>query len=126
MATETDLEDVLAKYPELLEDGLRLISRQSVVYGRRIDLLFLDQHGRRLLVELKWGALKDKHIGQLLAYEGSLVSADNPDIRIMLVGTRVPPNIARALDHHGVHAAFMIVASDPWMRAFNPDTPPQK
>lgn len=70
--------------------------------GRRIDLLFRDSHGRRLLVELKWGAIKDEHIGQLLSYEGTLISTDHPDLRVMLVGTRVPPNIRRALDHHGI------------------------
>jgi hypothetical protein len=31
-----------------------------------------------------------------------LLSADDPTIRVMLVGTRVPPNIQRSLDHHGI------------------------
>ena len=31
-----------------------------------------------------------------------LLSDDDPTIRVMLVGNRVPPNIQRSLDHHGI------------------------
>lgn len=102
MTTEKDFENLLAKYPELIEDGLRLKGRQIVVDGRRLDLLFEDQLSRGMVVELKWGPIKDQHIGQIMTYEGSLISADNPDLRVMLIGTRVPPNIRRVLDHHGI------------------------
>jgi len=40
MPTERDFEDLLVKYPELIEDGLRLTGRQKTVHGRRLDLLF--------------------------------------------------------------------------------------
>jgi len=99
---ESDLESVLAKYPDLIEAGLILRGRQVTVYGRRMDLLFDDEHKRKLIVELKAGPIKDEHIGQILSYEGMLLSADNPDIRVKLVGTRVPPNIRKTLDHHGI------------------------
>ncbi len=102
MATEKDLEDAIAKYPELIEDGLHLTGRQSVLCGRRIDLLFEDRFRRNLLVELKWGPIKDQHIGQLMSYTGMLLSGDDPDLRVMLVGTRVPPNLRKALDFHGI------------------------
>jgi hypothetical protein len=102
MPNEKHFEDVLAKYPELIEDGLTLVGRQQVLHGRRIDLLFEDKLQRHLLVELKWGPIKDEHIGQLMHYEGTLLSDSNPDLRVMLIGTRVPPNIRRSLDHHGI------------------------
>jgi RecB family endonuclease NucS len=102
MPTEKDFEDVLAKYPELIEIGLRLTGRQMMVHGRRLDLRFDDQSKRSLVVELKWGPVTDRHIGQVMAYEGSLLSSDSPDLRVMLIGTRVPPNIRRALEHHGI------------------------
>jgi hypothetical protein len=79
-----------------------LTGRQKVVYGRRLDLLFEDRFKRVLLVELKWGPIQDQHIGQLMSYEGTLLSGDSPDLRVMLIGTRVPPNIRRSLDHHGI------------------------
>ncbi|MEI6126613.1 MAG: DUF4268 domain-containing protein [Pseudomonadota bacterium] len=35
-------------------------------------------------------------------YEGIYLSPDDPTVRIMLVGNRVPPNFRRSLDHHGI------------------------
>ena len=99
---ETDFESILAKYPDLIEDGLILLGRQVTAYGRRMDLLFQDRFKRKLIVELKAGTIKDEHIGQILSYEGTILSADNPDIRVMLIGTRVPANITKSLDHHGI------------------------
>ncbi len=88
---EKALETVLAKYPELVEDGLCLIGRQMEVCGRRIDLLFKDTHQRQLLVELKWGPIRDEHIGQIMHYAGGVLAHDRPDLRVMLIGPRVPP-----------------------------------
>lgn len=99
---EKDFEDIICKYPELIEEGLILISRQLSLYGRRIDILFEDKFKRKLLIELKAGPIKDDHIGQILSYEGMLLSADDPTLRVMLVGTRVPFNIQKSLDHHGI------------------------
>lgn len=99
---EQTFETILAKYPELIENGLAMKGRQVSMYGRRMDLLFEDAFQRKLIIELKVGPIKDQHIGQVLSYEGMLLSADDPSIRVMLIGNRVPPNIRRALDHHGI------------------------
>jgi hypothetical protein len=99
---EKTFEDILCKYPEIIEEGLILKGRQITKFGRRIDILFEDKFKRELLVELKSGPIKDEHIGQILSYEGMLLSADDPTIRIMLIGTRVPPNLQKSLDHHGI------------------------
>ena len=58
---EQDFEDILVKYPHIIEEGLRLKGRQLVVFGRRIDLLFEDRFGRKLLVELN-GIAKDTYV----------------------------------------------------------------
>jgi hypothetical protein len=99
---EKEFEDIIVKYPELIEEGLKLLERQPYIFGRRMDLLFEDRFKRKLIVELKKGPIKDEHIGQILSYEGMILSHDNPDVRVMLIGSRVPPNIRRALDHHGI------------------------
>ena len=99
---ERTFETVLAKYPELIEDGLAIKGRQVSMYGRRMDLLFEDTFQRKLLIELKVGPIKDQHIGQVMSYEGMLLSADDPTIRVMLIGNRVPPNLRKSLDHHGI------------------------
>ena len=99
---EKDFEDILVKYPELIEEGLKLIGRQVTIHGRRMDLYFLDSNKRKLIVELKAVTITDRDIGQIIWYEGSVLSEKEPDIRIMLVGTRVPPSFQKALDHHGI------------------------
>ncbi len=98
---ERIFEDIVFKYPELIEDGLIFKGRQVNVKGKRVDLLFEDRHGQNLIVELKVGNITRKHTGQLMDYEGHFLSPDDPTIRTMLVGNRVPENIRRALDHHG-------------------------
>jgi len=54
------------------------------------------------LVELKVGPIRDEHIGQILSYEGMLLSTEDPTIKVILIGNRVPPNIQKNLDHHGI------------------------
>lgn len=102
MITEKEFEDILCKYPELIEPDLRLKDRQAHIYGRRMDIVFEDKFNRTLIIELKRGPIKDEHIGQILSYEGILLSSENPTIRVMLIGNRVPPNIRNSLDHHGI------------------------
>ena len=98
---ESQFEDILEKYPELIEKGLSLIGRQEWIKGKYIDLLFKDQHGQKLIVELKKGTILRKHIAQLLDYEGHFITPEDPTVRVMLIGNRVPNNLRRALDHHG-------------------------
>ena len=101
MILEKDFESILCKYPELIEPGLTLCGRQITKDGLRFDLLYKDKHDVELLVELKRGTITREHVGQAMEYEGALLSPDNPDLRVMLVGTRVPPNLRRSLEHHG-------------------------
>lgn len=102
MLTEKDFEDIICKYPELIEGSLIFKDRQITLFGRRMDVLFEDKFKRKLIIELKVGPIKDEHIGQVLSYEGMLLSGDDPTIRVMLIGNRVPPNIQKSLDHHGI------------------------
>jgi hypothetical protein len=98
---EKHFEDVLHKYPELIEEGLIFSGRQVTVGGKFVDLLFEDRHGQKLIVELKKGPIKREHVAQLLDYEGYFLSAGNPNVRVMLIGNRVPVNFRNSLDHHG-------------------------
>jgi hypothetical protein len=99
---ERQFEDIIERYPELLEAGLILKGRQVSIKGKFIDLLFEDRHGQKLIVELKVGPIKRDHIGQVMDYEGHLLFPDDPTVRIMLVGNRVPNNFRQSLDYHGV------------------------
>jgi len=98
---EREFEDIICKYPELIETGLKVKGRQVTVKGKRIDVLFEDRHGQDLIVEIKKGTVIRDHCSQLFDYEGYFVSSDNPNVRVMLVGNRVPENLRRSLNHHG-------------------------
>ncbi len=98
---ERTLEDIICRYPELIENGLSFKGRQVTVNGKRVDVLFEDRHGQKLILEIKKGTVLRNHVGQLLDYEGDFVSVDNPNVRVMLVGNRVPENLRRSLNHHG-------------------------
>jgi hypothetical protein len=102
MITEKDFEDIICKYPDIIEEGLTFKARQLTLYGRRMNILFEDRFKRKLIIELKAGPIKDQHIDQILSYQSMLLSVDDPTLRVMLVGTRVPPNIKRSLDHYGI------------------------
>lgn len=98
---EKDFEDIIVRYPELIESGLQFAGRQVNVKGKFVDVLYTDRHSQNLILELKAGTILRKHIAQLMDYEGYFLTSDNPTVRVMLVGNRVPINLRRALDHHG-------------------------
>lgn len=98
---EKDFENVLSRYPELIQEGITFLGRQVSIGGKFADLLFEDRFGQKLIVELKKGTIRREHVAQLLDYEGYFLSPDNPNVRVMLIGNRVPPNLRKSLDHHG-------------------------
>lgn len=102
MISEKQFEDIICKYPDIIEDNLAFQGRQIHVHGKIMDILFKDKFGQNLIVELKIGPIDRKHIGQVMEYEGNVLSIEDPTARVMLIGNRVPPNLKRALDHHGV------------------------
>lgn len=109
--TEKDFEEILATYPALIEEGLKLVGRQVPLGRLHMDLLFEDRHSQQLIVELKKGTIMRNHISQLMDYEGHLLTADDPNIRIMLIGNRVPDNFRKSLDYHGIEWREITYAS---------------
>jgi len=98
--TESDMEEIIAKYPILIEDQLTLLGRQVSLGSLRVDLLFRDRFDETLVVELKKGVIKREHVGQIMEYSGTLY--DEKPVRLMLVSNRVPPAFRRSLEYHGI------------------------
>ncbi|MBT5427368.1 MAG: DUF91 domain-containing protein [Bacteroidetes bacterium] len=99
---EKTIQDILYKYHELIEEGLTPLGKEVSVKGKRIDLLFHDRHGIKLIVELKKGTVVREHLGQILDYEGYYVTPDDPDVRTMLIGNKVPVNFRNSMNNHGI------------------------
>ena len=66
---EKEMRDLVAKFPnELLGEELNLIAKEVYIGNYRLDLLFRDRHGARLIVELQKGTLDRNHLYKILDY----------------------------------------------------------
>ena len=72
--SESRLEDAIVKNPDLLEEGLTLIGRQTQTKGGPLDLLGVDDGGRLVLFELKRGNVTREAVAQILDYASDLES----------------------------------------------------
>lgn len=99
--TEKQIEDVFEiYYKELLSPDFELVERQFVFKNkRRADLIFVDKDKRKVIVELKKGAVTREDIGQLFEYRGIL---DNENPRIILVAPIIPSTIKKSFEHFGI------------------------
>jgi hypothetical protein len=102
MLSERIFEDILVKYPELIEDKLRYIGRQVTHFGKRIDILFEDRFNEKLIIELKKDNLDRNALSQVMEYEGYILSEKDPSTRVMIIANRIPLNLKKAMDHHGI------------------------
>ena len=76
METEGLLEDILTANPDMLEDGLQLVGRQTSTAGGPLDLLGVDSDGRLVVFELKRGRLNRDAVAQVIDYASSLNAMD--------------------------------------------------
>jgi len=88
--SESDIEEIIAKHPEIIEKSLTLRGRQTTFRGKRVDLIFADRRGATLVVELKKGIVEQKDVGQLTDYLGLIGQEEKGRIRIMLIGSVIP------------------------------------
>lgn len=102
MLSEKLFEDALVKHPELIEKNLKLIGRQVTHFGKRIDILFEDRFKEKLIVEIKIDNLQRNALSQVMEYEGYILSEKDPSARVMIVANRIPLNLKKAMDHHGI------------------------
>ena len=74
--TESMLEDILTRSPELLMPGLKLIGRQTATAGGPLDLLGVDSDGYIVVFELKRGDLGRDSVAQIVDYASYLTEMD--------------------------------------------------
>ena len=86
ISIEKDLRDYLAKYPNKIERGLKLIEKEfDTKEIGRIDLLLTDKKGYDVVVELKKGRKSDDVVGQLSRYMGWVMKNRNSKVRGIIV-----------------------------------------
>ena len=110
MFSEKEFEDILVKFPELIEPNLKFLGRQVKYFGKSIDILFEDRFKEKLIVELKKDNLTRDALSQVLEYEGYILSDKDPTARVMLIANRIPLNLKKAMDHHGIEYKELTVS----------------
>ncbi|GAA5533964.1 endonuclease NucS [Deinococcus aluminii] len=66
--SEAQLQESLARNPDLIEPGLRVLDRELLVASGGIDLYAQDVQGRLVVVELKRGRATQDAVSQLARY----------------------------------------------------------
>lgn len=91
---EKDIENLIAKFPKEFfpKEDFELIGQQFVVDGRRIDVLFKDKFGRKIVVEVKRGILSREASGQVMEYYGLLKGRNPDDICELILCANVIPS----------------------------------
>jgi len=90
---EKDIENLLANHPEEFFPKLRLkLEGQQVKLGTYFaDIVFQDETGDTVIVEVKRGILSRDAVGQIMDYYGMLKRREpNRNIRLMLVANVIP------------------------------------
>lgn len=70
--SEAQMQEALARNPDLIESGLTLLDRELLVESGGIDLYARDQAGRFVVVELKRGKATQNAVSQLARYVRSV------------------------------------------------------
>jgi RecB family endonuclease NucS len=102
MISKSVLEDILCKYPELIEPGFKIKARHVEVYGQEVDILMVDEFNKRLAVQVRVTPIKNEHIGEIVAHQEEILSGEATDINVMVVADKIPSHLQKALEHSSV------------------------
>ncbi|MGB8128302.1 MAG: endonuclease NucS domain-containing protein, partial [Candidatus Angelobacter sp.] len=101
---ERDIEDLVAAHPkDFFNKEFTLIGRQqSFADVGRFDLLFKDEFGWMILVELKARVAKYEDATQLAKYKDELARRNQTSVIMWLVAPHIPSSIREFLDGIGI------------------------
>ena len=91
---ESDIENLLVKYPDWIEEGLKILGNQVQTSTGPLDLLCEDKDGNIVIVELKYtkhNKADDKTVGQVLRYKGWAEEKEefkDKKIRVIILGDK--------------------------------------
>ncbi len=83
--TEAEMQQVLSAHPELIEPGLRTISRERQVVPGFIDIFARDSEGRLVIIEVKRRRANSDAVHQLHGYIKSFQTDESTKLRGILV-----------------------------------------
>ncbi len=89
---ESEISDYIARHPEIVEKGLRVIARERRVGEGYVDILARDKDNNYVVIEVKRVTASEEAVRQLYSYVEELRKA-NPDAPIR--GILVAPSITK-------------------------------
>ena len=105
MISEKEMENSIIANPEkyLGETGLILLAQQHRIGNYIFDILFVDRHGAKMIVEVQKGTLDRTHTYKILDYYHEY-KENNPleFIELMVVANKIPDERKRRLKNWGV------------------------
>jgi hypothetical protein len=102
MISKKIFEDILCKYPELIEPGYAVKGRNVDLYGQQVDILMEDKFKKRLIVQVRTTPIENTHVGEIISHQEEILSGEASDISVMLVADKVPGHLQTTLEHSGV------------------------
>jgi len=89
---ESEIADYISRHPDIVENGLRIVSRERRVGTGYIDILAIDKNNRYVVIEVKRVTANEEAVKQLYSYVEELRKA-NPEAPVR--GILVAPSITR-------------------------------
>lgn len=103
--TERDMADIVIEHAEkLLGEPLTLLDRNVWIGRYELDLLFIDRHGAKLIVELQRGSLDRYHLYKVLDYYDEY-KRRHPDefVEVLVVANLISPERKERLAKRGIN-----------------------
>ena len=99
------LEDTLRDYPQyFLGEPLEILQQQPTIGGFRPDLIFRDQKGLPVIVEVQLKALDRNHLYRSLEYRDLYKEKTGvKEVRVILFCNSIPLKYEKVLSAHGVN-----------------------
>jgi predicted RNA-binding protein with PUA-like domain len=102
---EKDIENLIANHPEEFfpNSGFKLIGQQVKLGKCYADIIFVDKHKRKVIVEVKRGILSRDASGQVMEYYGLLKTESLDDfVELILCANIIPPERKIFLETIGI------------------------
>jgi RecB family endonuclease NucS len=122
MGSEAEMQQALARHPEIIEPGLTLLDRELPTGVGGIDLYARDAEGRFVVVELKRGKATQEAVHQLSRYVATVSESVGQQVRGILAAPAISKPALLQLERLGLQ--FREVEALPDMAAPGPTQEP--
>src|SRR5271157_761753 len=92
----------LVKYPQLIENGLRLLSNEVVGRCGRNKLVFAADQGGELVAACQWEPVTERDAERITTLKRDLLLSEHGRTRLIVVTTGIDPAVVQILDREGI------------------------